>query len=367
MALTQAIAQFRKQLDALPHCVILAAPKVPPEDDLKAKVRDILEGAPDRIYRDGIETIHSAKLDENGDLIGEFSDQIGVRSLKWFKYRISDDGVEYWLMNPDEAAQFSAYQADVLALFVAAKGKKKNCAKSIPCGNGCIARGKKCKKGGSEVSEQTKGKIKAAKAAAGSAGAKTKTNSGGVPPEKMNQVTQGIMLALPAAGQTSAPANKRNGAPLEIQELKAAIYKEFGVSSTKELKASYRFKMATNLQQISLNKPEEWKNVYRNIVGVLPDEVFDSGPKAINGVDITKYAHPWRVFGLDPTSDKYMAPKGLKGKEKKDAQKKAEDLLIEDVKNSYKALAARYHPDVGGDVEVFQKLTQFKNSLTYKF
>ena len=62
MPLEQAIATFRTQLDALPQCVILAAPMMPPEDGLKARVRDILEGSPDRIYRDGIESIDRAEI-----------------------------------------------------------------------------------------------------------------------------------------------------------------------------------------------------------------------------------------------------------------------------------------------------------------
>jgi ParB-like chromosome segregation protein Spo0J len=171
----QTLTRFHRQLAALPQFVVLASPPVPPETDLKAMVRDILEGAPDRIYRDGIESVDSAALDENGDLVGEFSDRIGVRSIKKFSYKISDDGVEYELLNPDEVSKFSVYQSDVLAMFSTATAKKKNCLNSVPCGNGCTKRGNKCRKGGAELSDGTKAKIKKAKALADPAKSKAGT------------------------------------------------------------------------------------------------------------------------------------------------------------------------------------------------
>jgi hypothetical protein len=172
----QTLNRFHRQLEALPQFVVLAAPPAPPETDLKVMVRDILEGAPDRIYRDGIESVDSAALDKNGDLVGEFSDRIGVRSIKKFSYKISDNGVEYSLLNSHEAAKFSAYQSDVLLMFApmygkGSRAKKKNCTKSVSCGNGCIASGKTCRKGGTDLSDGTKAKIKAAKAAAVGGGA----------------------------------------------------------------------------------------------------------------------------------------------------------------------------------------------------
>lgn len=167
----QPLVRFRQQLDALPHFVVLAAPKPPQEDKLKAMVRNILESPPDMIYRDGIESVESVETDEDGNLTGVFTDRIGVNSVKRFRYLISEENIEYELENPDEAALMSIYQRDILALFApmfgaGSKAKKKNCVKGISCGNGCVARSKKCQKGGANLSDETKTKIRKAKVAA---------------------------------------------------------------------------------------------------------------------------------------------------------------------------------------------------------
>jgi hypothetical protein len=167
MPLTQAITQFRQQLDALPQCVILAAPKMPPENDLKRAVRNILEGGDDPVYSDGIESIDRAEIVDEA-IEGEFSDRIGVRSIKRVGFRITPKSIQTWLLNPDEVAKFSLYQADVLALFApinsatstplstsqgkpmfgkgSRAGKTKKCSKGLICGGSCIARTKKCSK-----------------------------------------------------------------------------------------------------------------------------------------------------------------------------------------------------------------------------
>jgi hypothetical protein len=145
MALDTAIAQFRQQLDTLPQCVILAAPKMPPEDDLKVAVRDILEGGDDPVYSDGIESIDRAEIIDEA-IEGEFSDRIGVRSIKRVGFRITPESIRTWLLNPDEVAKFSLYQADVLALFApmfgkgSRAGKTKKCTKGLECGGACLRR-----------------------------------------------------------------------------------------------------------------------------------------------------------------------------------------------------------------------------------
>lgn len=159
----QTLPRFRQQLDALPHFVVLAAPTAPPESGLKAQVRDILESPPDRIYRDGIESIDRAEI-VDGAIEGEFSDRVGVRAVKRVGFRITPEEIETWILNPDEVAKFSVYQGEVLALFApmfgkGSRAKAKNCTKGLSCGNGCIARGKKCSK---TPSPQTKKKIEGA-------------------------------------------------------------------------------------------------------------------------------------------------------------------------------------------------------------
>jgi Protein of unknown function (DUF3626) len=156
MPLDTAIATFRAQLDALPQCVVLAAPKRQPEDELKRAVRDILEGGDDPVYSDGIESIDRAEI-VDGAIEGEFSDRIGVRSIKRVGFKITPKAIETWLLNPDEVAKFSFYQGEVLALF--RMGKSKKCAKGHICGRTCIARAKVCRK---VPNPETKAKIEAA-------------------------------------------------------------------------------------------------------------------------------------------------------------------------------------------------------------
>lgn len=259
--------------------------------------------------------------------------------------------------------------------------KQKNCTKGRSCGYGCIDTKKDCR---SPLEGQAKtyadwmamqvGKAKTATPKKAASKAKSKKVA------KLTQETKPVatalvknpLLALPAAGQTSAPENKRNGAPLPIRDVKSAVLDAFGVKTSEALRKSNSFRMFSNGwmhrstgESLDLKNPEHWKQLYRDRVGVLPDERFDAGKNAINGVDVTKYYRPWDVFGINPLDKKYDPPlKGLKGSQRKAAKDAAEKALIADIKKAYNALAQKYHPDKGGDPVVFSILTKMKNSLT---
>jgi hypothetical protein len=131
-------------MQTLEHFLILAPPPPSKENGLKAKVRAILEGKPDRIYRDGIETIDRVEIID-GAIEGEFSDSVGVRAVKRVGFRITPKSVDTWILNPDEVATFSAYQGAVLAMFApmfgkGSRAKPKKCVKGLKCGNGCLRR-----------------------------------------------------------------------------------------------------------------------------------------------------------------------------------------------------------------------------------
>lgn len=134
---------------------------------------------------------------------------------------------------------------------------------------------------------------------------------------------------------------------LNLTQLKAIIYKEFSVKDTPSLKKSSSYQAATsNLPQLNLAKTESWEAIYREVIGILPHEENETGYGCINGVDIFKYALPWKVFDLDP-------------------QKASTD----DIKSAYRQLSKVYHPDnpKTGDAKIFDRLTTFYNSLTFKF
>lgn len=132
--------------------------------------------------------------------------------------------------------------------------------------------------------------------------------------------------------------------PATINQLKKAIYKYFKVSNTDKLKKSESFKMATDgMGKLNLGRKASWEKLYREFIGVLPHEEWELGHGCINGVNIFKYALPWRVFELDPKTS-----------------------TDDDVKASYRNLSKFYHPDnpETGDTEVFERINQFYRTLT---
>lgn len=128
--------------------------------------------------------------------------------------------------------------------------------------------------------------------------------------------------------------------PLTLTQLKEAIYQYFEVNDTTELKRSGSFKMATDGMDLNLSQKESWERMYRKFIGILPGEDGEKGPDCINGINIFKYFHPWRVFGLDPK----VATK-------------------DDIKRAYRELQKKYHPDMGGDPRISERLTIMYKSI----
>ncbi|MBM0743002.1 DnaJ domain-containing protein [Phormidium sp. CLA17] len=135
--------------------------------------------------------------------------------------------------------------------------------------------------------------------------------------------------------------------PLTGKQLKEAVCKHFDVKDIKELKKSSGFQLATSsMGKLDLSKNAGWEMLYRKFIDVLPNEANEKGHGCINGINIFKYDMPWRTFGLDPKTSS-----------------------TEDIKSAYHQLSKIYHPDTSstGDAEVFDRLTVFYKSLTYKF
>ena len=144
--------------------------------------------------------------------------------------------------------------------------------------------------------------------------------------------------------KTTATTTGPKVKPLTLTQLKQAVYAYFEVSNTTELKKSSMFQMATRaFDNINLSQRESWEKIYREYVGILPEEDGETGKHCINGINIFKYFYPYRVFELDP----------------KTATK-------EDIKNAYYRLSKVYHPDnqETGDAEVFDCLTVMYKSIT---
>lgn len=184
--------KFLMAVASVPH--LFAAPS----SEIAAAVKKILE----EYYFDGIDQILSADLDENGDIVGEFLDQVGARQIKKFRYKISEKEVSYGLSNPDEVDKF-AVQAFSIFQFA------KNCKKSIPCGNSCISKNKKCRKTPAPAVAAAVTATKAAIAAKSPATAPAAAPSAA----KKTAKTAPAAAAPAAAAPTAAPAAPAAPAP----------------------------------------------------------------------------------------------------------------------------------------------------------
>lgn len=148
-------------------------------------------------------------------------------------------------------------------------------------------------------------------------------------------------LVLRSADREATPANSLN-----IDELKAAIYRRFQVTNTKELKQSGAFQMATEGIEIpDFRLKSTWEMLYRRFIDILPHERDQQGYGCINGVNIFDYFKPWQVFDLNP----------------KTATK-------QDIKNAYYRLSKIYHPDnpETGDRMIFERIDLMYKSLIFE-
>jgi DnaJ domain len=131
---------------------------------------------------------------------------------------------------------------------------------------------------------------------------------------------------------------------LAVTELKAAIYQRFSVDSTPALRKSKNFAMATDgIGSLNFSIKETWEKLYRQYIGVLPNEVSEEGDNCINGVDIFKYFRPWQVFGLN-----------------------GKTATAADIKTAYRNLSKIYHPDnqKTGNAAIFDRINIMYQSIS---
>lgn len=150
------------------------------------------------------------------------------------------------------------------------------------------------------------------------------------------------------AASWQALANKLNkpspAKALAVAELKAAIYQRFSVDSTPALRKSKNFAMATDgIGSLNFSIKETWEKLYRQCIGVLPNEASEEGENCINGVDIFKYFRPWQVFGLN-----------------------GKTATAADIKTAYRNLSKVYHPDnrKTGNAAIFDRINTMYQSIS---
>lgn len=168
----------------------------------------------------------------------------------------------------------------------------------------------------------------------------------GVDATVLKEFAQFVIANHKKSAATKPKAKKPKVKTLTQTQIKAAVFKHFGVSGVPSLRKDPTFVMSTNNLKVPLKSLEDWASLYRKFVGILPGEDCDEGTDCINGINIFKYTRPWRTFGLDPAT-----------------------ATTEDIKTAYRKLSKVYHPDVAsiGNARIFERLTVFYNSLTEKF
>lgn len=145
-------------------------------------------------------------------------------------------------------------------------------------------------------------------------------------------------------GSKAKPKSKSKAKPkqgssskLNRAELQAAIYDYFKVSTGTELRKSSHFKsMIKPLGSVNLSKTEDLEKIYREFLGLLPNETSEIGYGCINGVDIFKYSDVWTIFGIESAT-----------------------ATKDSIQGAYRSLSKQYHPDMqNGDRKIFERLTQ---------
>ena len=127
---------------------------------------------------------------------------------------------------------------------------------------------------------------------------------------------------------------------LTATAMKKAVLAKFECKTVTELRKNKTFAMAFTGEKVALKTTEDWRKQYRKWIAVPNDERDRTGPTCINGIDILENFRPWHVFGLDSAT-----------------------ATTEDIKESFRQLAKMYHPDIGGDAQVFERLQKMRDSL----
>jgi hypothetical protein len=143
-----------------------------------------------------------------------------------------------------------------------------------------------------------------------------------------------------SSGKKSTSKATTSKKTLTLNELQTAVATAFNCTDVKELKKQEAFKIATDGRDLNFRTKEAWLILYREWVGVPESERHEEGPNCINGIDILKNFRPWYVFGLD-----------------------SKTATVDDINSAFRRLAKQYHPDVGGNSQVFEQLKKMRDSI----
>jgi hypothetical protein len=249
-----------------------------------------IKGILETQYSDGITSIDKAYIDGE-DIRGQFSDQLNLRLVKRYAFRISEDDIAYKMLNSKDMAAFN--EVDFAATKPASGRKAPNCKPgNTRCGGRCIRGEAICKP---KNNEATKEKVKAVKEKIKSTEPKTKTTktkktsnseesvSAQAKPVKEGQNDQ-------ATGKTKTPNEKLKAKSTANKKLKPEL-DEDGLPSADALSSAKRQSLGANSyngELIGKAKIGEKEYFVKGMLG---------GEKAVNNeIAVSKLA---KIAGLE--------------------------------------------------------------------
>ncbi len=157
------------------------------------------------------------------------------------------------------------------------------------------------------------------------------------------ELSEADLLAFAKAvngGDFKAPPTPKAKSPTAA-EMKAKVLAHFGCQSLTELKKNKNFQMSMTGEAVAFRTKDDWLRLYRRFIGIPANERnLEDGPTVINGIDVLQHFRPWVVFGLDPKT-----------------------ATADDVREAFRRLIQRHHPDHGGDPRVAERLQTMKDSM----
>ena len=141
-----------------------------------------------------------------------------------------------------------------------------------------------------------------------------------------------------------SPTDQNLLSSMSISLIKQKVSNSWGKANYKELKKDKGWMQYHKSSGLNGSLRKTWEIYYREWVNLPADEQnLPSSKNVINGIDIFQNFRPWEAFNLD----------------RKTATR-------EDVKNAFRRLSKRFHPDTAQDdanPEAFNKLKEMRDAL----
>ncbi len=123
--------------------------------------------------------------------------------------------------------------------------------------------------------------------------------------------------------------------------MKQAVLAHFGSTTLTQPEKNKNFQMSMTGEVVVLKTKEDWLILYHRFIGIPSHELdLEDGTTVINGIDVHKQFRPWVVFGLDPKT-----------------------ATADDVRDAFRALIKRHHPDHNGDPRLAERLQKMRDSV----